>query len=63
MAQPRRRIYGQPRPDHFLSMRRDHLTFDCYGTLIDWERGACKALRDVYDGLVSNLTEIVDAIS
>ena len=24
------------------------LTFDCYGTLIDWESGACRALRDIY---------------
>lgn len=21
------------------------LTFDCYGTLVDWERGGCAALR------------------
>lgn len=27
----------------------DVLTFDCYGTLIDWERGICEALRPVYD--------------
>jgi len=25
------------------------LTFDCYGTLIDWESGILKALRDVLD--------------
>src|SRR4051794_37684042 len=24
------------------------LTFDCYGTLVDWESGACKALREIY---------------
>ena len=24
------------------------LTFDCYGTLIDWEAGACEALRRIY---------------
>ncbi|WP_282605820.1 HAD family hydrolase [Pelagibius sp. Alg239-R121] len=24
------------------------LTFDCYGTLVDWEVGAAKALRDIY---------------
>lgn len=24
------------------------LTFDCYGTLVDWEGGAAKALRDIY---------------
>lgn len=28
--------------DHFT-----HLTFDCYGTLIDWERGILTALRPV----------------
>ena len=22
--------------------------FDCYGTLIDWEAGACEALRRIY---------------
>lgn len=27
--------------------RFDALTFDCYGTLIDWESGISKALRDV----------------
>ena len=26
------------------------LTFDCYGTLIDWETGILAALRDVLDG-------------
>lgn len=24
------------------------LTFDCYGTLIDWHSGACRSLRDLY---------------
>jgi 2-haloacid dehalogenase len=28
--------------------RTTTLTFDCYGTLIDWEGGACRALRDIY---------------
>ncbi len=27
-----------------------HLTFDCYGTLIDWESGILNALRPVLDG-------------
>src|SRR5438477_12786151 len=27
--------------------RYTHLTFDCYGTLIDWERGILAALRPV----------------
>jgi 2-haloacid dehalogenase len=26
-----------------------HLTFDCYGTLIDWETGILNALRPVFD--------------
>ncbi|MCR9121345.1 MAG: HAD-IA family hydrolase [Phyllobacteriaceae bacterium] len=33
------------------------LTFDCYGTLVDWEGGAAKALRSIYgfsDQLVSD---------
>ena len=29
--------------------RFTHLTFDCYGTLIDWERGILAALRPVLD--------------
>ena len=29
--------------------RYTHLTFDCYGTLIDWERGILAALRPVLD--------------
>jgi 2-haloacid dehalogenase len=27
-----------------------HLTFDCYGTLIDWERGILAALTPVFEG-------------
>ncbi len=30
--------------------RFTHLSFDCYGTLIDWERGILAALRPVLDG-------------
>ena len=29
--------------------RFTHLTFDCYGTLIDWERGILAALRPILD--------------
>jgi 2-haloacid dehalogenase len=29
--------------------RFSHLTFDCYGTLIDWETGILAALRPVFD--------------
>jgi 2-haloacid dehalogenase len=32
----------------FERLKPATLTFDCYGTLIDWENGACRALRDVY---------------
>jgi len=28
----------------------DVLTFDCYGTLIDWEAGLLAALRDALPG-------------
>src|SRR5262245_24401304 len=31
--------------------RFDALTFDCYGTLIDWETGLATALRDALPGL------------
>lgn len=31
------------------------LTFDCYGTLIDWERGILDALRPLLEGLPSPL--------
>jgi 2-haloacid dehalogenase len=29
--------------------RFEVLTFDCYGTLIDWEAGICRALRPVFE--------------
>jgi hypothetical protein len=32
----------------FEAHKTTTLTFDCYGTLIDWESGACRALRDIY---------------
>jgi 2-haloacid dehalogenase len=32
----------------FEACRTTTVTFDCYGTLIDWELGACRALRDIY---------------
>jgi hypothetical protein len=31
----------------FETYKPTTLTFDCYGTLIDWESGACRALRDI----------------
>ncbi|WP_122075866.1 HAD-IA family hydrolase [Pseudophaeobacter sp. EL27] len=40
----------------FSDNRPTTLTFDCYGTLVDWEGGAVKALRSIYgfsDQLVS----------
>lgn len=33
------------------------LTFDCYGTLIDWESGACRALRYIYGYSQSRVTD------
>ena len=27
-----------------MARRYDIVTFDCYGTLVDWERGACTSL-------------------
>jgi hypothetical protein len=33
------------------------LTFDCYGTLIDWESGACRALRNIYGYSRSDVTD------
>jgi len=33
------------------------LTFDCYGTLIDWEAGACRALRNIYGYDPSDVTD------
>ena len=41
----------------FAENRATTLTFDCYGTLVDWEGGAAKALRSIYgfsDQLVSD---------
>lgn len=41
----------------FANNRPTTLTFDCYGTLVDWEGGAAKALRNIYgfaDTLVSD---------
>jgi FMN phosphatase YigB (HAD superfamily) len=32
----------------FETYKPTTLTFDCYGTMIDWENGACRALRDIY---------------
>jgi len=34
--------------DLFRETRPTTLTFDCYGTLVDWEGGAARALRDIY---------------
>lgn len=45
----------------FTENRPTTLTFDCYGTLVDWERGATMALRRIYgfsDRLVSDETLI-----
>jgi 2-haloacid dehalogenase len=36
-------------PDHLDFRRFEALTFDCYGTLIDWESGILAALRKVLE--------------
>src|SRR6185295_358411 len=41
----------------FEAYRTTTLTFDCYGTLVDWESGACKALRDIYGYSRSEVTD------
>ena len=39
-----------PEPTHALDPRRfDAITFDCYGTLIDWETGILAALGRLFD--------------
>lgn len=43
----------------FDACKTTTLTFDCYGTLIDWESGACRALRNVYGYLPSQVTDDV----
>jgi 2-haloacid dehalogenase len=32
----------------FETSKPTTLTFDCYGTLMDWENGACRALKEIY---------------
>ena len=41
----------------FEACKATTLTFDCYGTLIDWESGACRALRDIYGYSRSEVTD------
>jgi 2-haloacid dehalogenase len=41
----------------FEAHKTTTLTFDCYGTLIDWESGACRALRDIYGYSRSEVTD------
>jgi len=41
----------------FETYKPTTLTFDCYGTLIDWESGACRALRDIYGYSQSRVTD------
>ena len=33
------------------------LTFDCYGTLVDWERGACAALRELLSPTAAHISD------
>ncbi len=39
------------------------LTFDCYGTLIDWEAGILAAIREAFPGLAIGDAEILKAYS
>jgi 2-haloacid dehalogenase len=39
------------------------ITFDCYGTLIDWERGILGAVRSAFPALAKTDTEILQAYS
>jgi 2-haloacid dehalogenase len=43
--------------------RFEYLTFDCYGTLINWERGIVGALREVFErhGIEATDGEILEA--
>ena len=43
--------------------RFDALTFDCYGTLIDWESGLLAAMRRVLDahGVTRGDDELLEA--
>ena len=41
----------------FEAYKPTTLTFDCYGTLIDWQSGACRALRDIYGYSESTATD------
>ncbi len=43
----------------FEAHKTTTLTFDCYGTLIDWESGACRALRNIYGYSRSEVTDDV----
>jgi len=40
--------------------RFDVLSFDCYGTLIDWEAGLVAALRDALPGVTSTDDELLE---
>jgi 2-haloacid dehalogenase len=41
----------------FYAYKTTTLTFDCYGTLIDWQSGACRALREIYGYSRSEVTD------
>ena len=38
------------------------LTFDCYGTLIDWESGILSAVRPALENWLNNNPSIADAV-
>ena len=46
-ASARRSDQAGPEPEHLDPDRFDLLTFDCYGTLVDWEAGIIAAVQRV----------------
>jgi 2-haloacid dehalogenase len=41
----------------FDACKTTTLSFDCYGTLVDWQGGACRALREIYGYARSEVTD------
>jgi 2-haloacid dehalogenase len=57
-ADPTRAELGPARRDTVIDFRRfDVVTFDCYGTLIDWETGLLNALRSLREGAPLTATD------
>lgn len=57
-----RRVDGTAKTDSTLPnvlLRTKTITFDCYGTLIDWRAGVVSSLTKVFGDLVSNRADEV----